>query len=51
MTNLSAAMGAKFAETATHFTDEIRSLGPNPLKGIQDRTGIERLTEDVSPGS
>jgi F420-non-reducing hydrogenase iron-sulfur subunit len=32
MVNLSAAMGAKFAETATRYTEEIRQLGPNPLK-------------------
>jgi F420-non-reducing hydrogenase iron-sulfur subunit len=32
MVNLSAAMGAKFAETATRYIEEIRQLGPNPLK-------------------
>jgi coenzyme F420-reducing hydrogenase delta subunit len=31
MVNLSAAMGARFAEVATEFVDKIKELGPNPL--------------------
>jgi F420-non-reducing hydrogenase iron-sulfur subunit len=31
MVNLSAAMGARFAEIATEMSDKIRELGPNPL--------------------
>jgi len=32
MINISAAMGAQFAWSAAEFTEEIRQLGPNPLK-------------------
>lgn len=32
MINVSAAMGGQFAWTAAEFTEEIRQLGPNPLK-------------------
>jgi coenzyme F420-reducing hydrogenase delta subunit len=32
MINLSSAMGAQFAETATEIVEKIRDLGPNPLK-------------------
>ena len=31
MINISAAMGAQFAELATEFGQRIRELGPNPL--------------------
>ncbi len=31
MVNLSAAMGARFAEIATEMDAHIRKLGPNPL--------------------
>jgi coenzyme F420-reducing hydrogenase delta subunit len=31
MVNLSAAMGARFAEVATEMDAKIRELGPNPL--------------------
>lgn len=31
MTNVSAAMGAQFAQNAADITGEIKSLGPNPL--------------------
>ena len=31
MINISAAMGARFAELATEFTERIRQLGPNLL--------------------
>jgi F420-non-reducing hydrogenase iron-sulfur subunit len=51
MTNLSAAMGTQFAETATKFTEEIRSLGPNPLKNVPDNNGVERLMEDFKSKS
>jgi coenzyme F420-reducing hydrogenase delta subunit len=36
MYNMSSAMGAKFAEVATEFTQRIKELGPNPVK----RTGV-----------
>ncbi len=32
MINVSAAMGAQFAWSAAEFTEEVRRLGPNPLK-------------------
>jgi coenzyme F420-reducing hydrogenase delta subunit len=32
MLNVSAAMGGFFARSSTEFTEEIRALGPNPLK-------------------
>ena len=32
MYNMSSAMGAKFAEVATEFTNRIKELGPNPVK-------------------
>jgi coenzyme F420-reducing hydrogenase delta subunit len=32
MVNISSAMGGQFAWTAAEFTEEIRRLGPNPLK-------------------
>ena len=33
MANLSSAMGKQFADTAEAMTDEIRKLGPSPLRG------------------
>ena len=32
MYNMSSAMGPRFAEVATEFTERIRALGPNPLR-------------------
>ena len=32
---ISASEGSKFAETVTAFTDTIRSMGPNPMKGTR----------------
>jgi len=32
MINVSAAMGGQFARSASDMTEEIRRLGPNPLK-------------------
>jgi coenzyme F420-reducing hydrogenase delta subunit len=34
MVNVSAAMGSQFAEEASQMTDEIKHLGPNPLKVV-----------------
>ena len=33
MINVSAAMGGQFAWSAAEFTEEIRRMGPNPLRG------------------
>ena len=32
---ISAAEGSKFAEVVTEFTEEMRELGPNPLKEVR----------------
>ncbi len=32
MINLSSAMGGQFAWSAAEFTEEIRRMGPNPLR-------------------
>jgi F420-non-reducing hydrogenase iron-sulfur subunit len=37
MFNMSSAMGAKFAQIATDFTQRIKELGPNPVK----REGVD----------
>jgi coenzyme F420-reducing hydrogenase delta subunit len=37
MYNMSSAMGARFAEVATEFTERIKALGPNPLR----REGVD----------
>ena len=33
MINISSAMGGQFASLTAEFTEEIRRIGPNPLKG------------------
>jgi F420-non-reducing hydrogenase iron-sulfur subunit len=38
MVNLSSAMGGQFAWSAAELTEEIRRIGPNPLK----RNGHEK---------
>jgi coenzyme F420-reducing hydrogenase delta subunit len=40
MINISSAMGGQFAIAATKITDEIRQLGPNPLKEKSKRASI-----------
>jgi len=37
MYNMSSAMGARFAEDATEFTERIKALGPNPVR----REGVD----------
>jgi coenzyme F420-reducing hydrogenase delta subunit len=34
MVNLSSAMGRRFAELATEFSEQIKELGPSPLRRI-----------------
>ena len=34
MVQLSSAMGLKFAEEAQRMTDEMRALGPSPLRAV-----------------
>ena len=36
MVNLSSAMGARFAEVVTELTDNMRELGPSPLRDDVD---------------
>jgi len=38
MFNLSAAMGGQFAIYAAELTEDIKKLGPNPLKEIEEST-------------
>ena len=33
MVNISAAMGGQFALSAAEITEEIKQIGPNPLRG------------------
>jgi coenzyme F420-reducing hydrogenase delta subunit len=41
MVNLSAAMGARFAEIALEMVERIRAMGPNPLgQGIGESGGV-----------
>jgi coenzyme F420-reducing hydrogenase delta subunit len=42
MINVSAAMGGQFAWSAAELTEEIRRIGPNPLKNAGGESGIER---------
>ena len=43
MFNMSAAMGRKFADTVTSFTDRIRQLGPSPVNlANQTPAGAEK---------
>jgi len=41
MINISAAMGSQFAMSAAELTEEIRRMGPNPIK--RDAVENERL--------
>jgi len=36
MVNMSSAMGAHFAIATTEMTEQIRELGPNPLKAKKE---------------
>ena len=44
MVNVSAAMGAQFAEAVARVTEKIRGLGLNPLRG----DGNHRLTKPAT---
>ena len=53
MYNMSSAMGAKFAEVATEFTERIKRLGPNPLRrhGVSPHAAARDAAKDVAmPG-
>jgi coenzyme F420-reducing hydrogenase delta subunit len=47
MINVSAAMGGQFAWSAAEFTEEIRQLGPNPLRKIG--TGAKKPSKETIP--
>jgi len=50
MYNMSSAMGAKFAEVATEFTQRIKELGPNPVKreGVSPHAAAREALGDVA---
>jgi hypothetical protein len=39
MFNMSAAMGPRFAEVATEFSERIKKLGPSPIKPAGNNPG------------
>ena len=46
MINISAAMGGQFAWSAAEFTEEIRRLGPNPLRNANAQP-VEQLQKQM----
>ena len=50
MYNMSSAMGAKFAEVATEFTERIKQLGPNPVRreGVSPHAAARAALGDVA---
>jgi coenzyme F420-reducing hydrogenase delta subunit len=40
MVNVSAAMGAQFAQNAKEFSEQIYEIGPNPIKTVEEETAI-----------
>ena len=50
MYNMSSAEGAKFAESATEFTERIKQLGPNPVKrpGMSAHAAAREALGDVA---
>jgi coenzyme F420-reducing hydrogenase delta subunit len=51
MINVSSAMGGQFAWTAAELTEEIRRLGPNPLRdgkgGATQETPQEAVQAEI----
>ena len=45
MVTMSAGMGMRFAQIANEFTDQIRKLGPNP---VRDAVGAEAASGKVA---
>lgn len=41
MITMSAGMGGRFAQTASDFTEKIRSLGPNPAKNAGGSSALK----------
>ena len=48
MFNLSAAMGAKFADIAREMTDRIKKLGPSPIKVRGAKAELEKEAENLT---
>ncbi len=50
MYNMSSAMGPRFAEVATEFTERIKALGPNPVKpaGVSPHAVAREALGDVA---
>jgi F420-non-reducing hydrogenase iron-sulfur subunit len=46
MYNLSAAMGPRWAEICTEFTETIKKLGPSPIWLIDQRLKKKRVGEE-----
>jgi hypothetical protein len=49
MINVSAAMGAQFASLAVELTEQIRKLGPNPLRNPNGRRAHEKSDDTTQP--
>jgi coenzyme F420-reducing hydrogenase delta subunit len=49
MINISAAMGAKFAELANEFVERVRELGPNPLASLTRATAEREPALESTP--
>jgi coenzyme F420-reducing hydrogenase delta subunit len=50
MINISSAMGGQFAWSAAELTEEIRQLGPNPLKdgdGVDQHSASKIIVEQA----
>jgi coenzyme F420-reducing hydrogenase delta subunit len=46
MVNVSAAMGIQFASITAELTEEIRRMGPNPLKGDAEENERQQPEEN-----
>ena len=44
MINISAAMGGQFAQSASELTEEIRRMGPSPLRDVNGNSGTNDTT-------
>ena len=49
MINVSAAMGGQFAWSAAELTEEIRRMGPNPLRNTNGKPKGEDQPEETLP--
>ncbi len=49
MINVSAAMGGQFAWSAAELTEEIRRMGPNPLRNSNGKPKGEETNQETLP--